>query len=151
MQDLGNGIIEGLIKGLDDDSALLGNKIGRIGEDAIGEFEKALDTAALSLQQTSNFNPTITPVLDLSGVQATAAGIQGMLGTKPFSTDVSFQQANQLLAETSQTDNDPDKEEAVRSITFIQTNNSPESLNVARIYKNTNGQIERAKRELEKL
>jgi len=151
MMRMGNDIIEGLIVGLDGNANNLNHKLIRIGDSAVSTFQNALDIASNSLQETSNFNPTITPVLDLSGVQATATGIQGMLGTKPFTTDVSYQQANQLLAETSQTDNGQDKEENVRSITFIQTNHSPESLNVARIYKNTNGQIERAKRELEKL
>lgn len=152
MMRMGNDIIEGLIIGLDDNSGNLNKKITRINQDAMQTFTKALNDTATNIEMSSEFNPTITPVLDLSKVQEGAAGINGLLGTSPFTPDVSFQQANQLLAETSR-DNEPDtdKEENVRSITFIQTNNSPESLNTARIYKNTNGQIERAKRELEKL
>jgi hypothetical protein len=146
---LGNDIIDGLVIGLDQNGSDLNHKLVRISNSAASTFQNALASAANALQETSDFNPTITPVLDLSGVQATAAGIQGMLGTKPFTTDVSYQQANQLLAETSQTDNDQDKEEPVRQITFIQTNNSPEELSTARIYKNTRSQIELARKELE--
>ena len=149
MMRMGNDIIEGLIIGLDDKSRNLNQKLNRIGNTAVSTFQNALDTASNTLQETSEFNPTITPVLDLTQVQASAAGIQNMLGTKPFTTDVSFRQANQLLAETSQTDNnDQEKEEPVRSITFIQTNNSPEQLSTAIIYKKTRSQIELAKEEL---
>lgn len=152
MMRMGNDIIEGLIIGLEDNSGNLNKKITRINQDAMQTFTKALNDTATNIEMSSEFNPTITPVLDLSKVQEGAAGINGLLGTTPFTPDVSFQQANQLLAETSR-DNEPeiDREENVRSITFIQTNNSPESLSTSRIYKNTNSQIERAKQELEKI
>lgn len=149
---LGNDVVDGLVLGINSNSQksdIAGEKMGRGLTDS---FRNALAETSRIIENSTEFKPTITPVLDLTQVQANAGLIGGLLGNQQLTAGVSVQAANQLLAETTP-DRDEDKsdEEKTRTITFIQTNNSPEALNTATVYKRTRSQIELAKKELEKV
>jgi hypothetical protein len=149
--DISKHIPEGVVHTLDHDTSaeVAGADLAKRTTNA---FQMALASVRDTLPYSDEFNPTITPVLDLTQVQAAAGGINGLLAAQQLTADVSVQAANQLLAETTpRDDDDEDKEAPVRSLSFTQINNSPEALSTAKIYKNTNSQIARAKEELEKV
>lgn len=148
---IGEDVVDGFIMGLEANSKA-------VEKSSIGMFTAFTDTfgSALAethaiLQNTNEFNPTITPVLDLTQVQASAGQINGLLATQSLTAGVSADAASQLLAETTPVEDPEDTPKENISLTFIQTNNSPESLSTAKIYKNTGSQIARAKEELEKI
>jgi spore maturation protein SpmB len=105
-------------------------------------------TAALA--QAEALSPTITPVLDLTGIQKDAMKIGKIVAT-PISVGSSFSSASQaahgvnsnaaaVLAATIKP-----TETTVRDVTFVQNNTSPKALSSAEIYRQTKNQISVAK------
>lgn len=148
---LGEDVATGFIMGLEANA----RAVEKSSETTFGSFadrvRESLTNISDGLGNTSEFNPTITPVLDLTQVQTSASQINGLLATQSLTAGVSADAASQLLAETAPVDDEEETPKENISLTFIQTNNSPESLSTARIYKNTNSQIARAKEELERI
>jgi tape measure domain-containing protein len=122
-----------------------------------------LDPAAEMTDNSSNFGeklksmlaemdgmqPTIAPVIDLSNVKMGVDAIGSMMDGTSIDAGVSLDNARLISASTSAT-----KEEVIRpeagsgGVTFIQNNHSPRALSEADIYRNTNGQVARAAKEL---
>lgn len=133
-------------------------RAGAVGSDIGGTMftavQKSLDQIKSAVASDFKANPTIRPVLDLSGVRKDAGLIGGIL--KPPTLDVST--ANRAAASTydaitrtqaAQSQIRASEEPvAGDNITFIQNNNSPKALDNTEIYRNTRNQISTAKREL---
>ena len=102
------------------------------------------------LENIEEFNPTITPVLDLTGVTKSATQLGGILGVAQMSADLSYGQANALLQATRQRDEATVSAEvqAPREIRFEQTINAPVALSNAEIFRQTRSQLAMAKEEL---
>lgn len=102
------------------------------------------------LEGLGDFNPTITPVLDLTKVKMGAQEIGSLMDVMPISPTTSFEQARLIstTADLSKSAADPAAQVGPTEITFNQNNYSPEALSVSDIYRNTNSQIARAKEEL---
>jgi len=151
MIEMGNDIIRGQIIGLEQLSPRLNRSITGISESAVDTFHEALSKASYGMEKLSEFNPTITPVLDLSQVQATARGIGGIIGPNAITAGVSVDQANLLATQAAQAQDVAAQEQTpeAREVKFEQHNYSPEALNTAKIYKQTRSLIEVTKKELE--
>lgn len=93
--------------------------------------------------------PTIAPVIDLSNVKMGVEAIGSMMEGASIEAGASFDNAKLISASTS-----AQKEEAIQSstseggVTFVQNNYSPRALSESDIYRNTNGQVARAAKEL---
>ena len=105
---------------------------------------------AAGLGDINEFNPTITPVLDLSKVQEGAGNISGILGTSTISPTVSTNQAVVISAAAAAVASGEGTVGASgpTEVNFNQTINAPKALSTNDIYRNTKSQIILAKEEL---
>jgi tape measure domain-containing protein len=109
--------------------------------------EKALD----AVESITDFNPIITPVLDLTGVQKDAKSLNGLFGNPSLPATASYGQAAMLsaMANTQQETDSVNAQSGPTEIKFEQNNYSPEALSTNDIYRQTRSQIALAKRELD--
>jgi len=146
----GEWIAEGFAIGLDRDRSaeIAANDLMNRTADA---FKSSLSMVSDGLNYLDEFNPVITPVLDLTKVAEDSALIAGYIQTsQKIAPNVSMNQArviastaNEVPASTS--GNTPGE---TSGVTFVQTINSPTQLATADIYKQTRNQITIAKEEL---
>lgn len=82
--EVGIGLGEGLIVGMNriKDRVL---SVGEdLGEESAKSLSSAMKTASKLFDSTINYTPTITPVVDMSNVRASASGINALLGPNGF-------------------------------------------------------------------
>lgn len=80
----GRMIVEGLVKGVDGSAKNAVDSIEKLGNSMYSAFEGVIDTFTGDV----DLNPTITPVIDLSSVQAGAATLNSMFGTTDLSSSL---------------------------------------------------------------
>ena len=149
-QDIGISLGTGLAIGIADSSNLATKEATDMGKSIQKGWAKASTELSMSMANIDEFNPTITPILDLSLVQSGAKGLSGMLGNKAFDANLSVQAANDISRATLVSNDEP---EALTStgpteIKFEQNIYAPKELSTNDIYRNTKGQIALAKEEL---
>jgi hypothetical protein len=132
-----------MAKGLTDSSKLVTDAAETVADDALTAMRDSLKN--IQLESLLNTEPVITPVLDLTAVQAGAARLAGIVpGT------VSFGQASAISSAQLAAQN----EEAVvaatggTSVKFEQNNYSPEALTEIEIYRQTKNQLSQLKSAL---
>lgn len=146
--ELGDSADEGFAMGFDRSAGLVTDSAESVGHAAIDSMRKTLSGLSDLVSGDIDMNPTITPVLDLSGVKKNASQIGSLLGTNSLSVDSTYASAkdasagydnNQLaFAETAAQMAEP-------KVEFNQTNISPEPISSARVYRNTQTQLSAAK------
>lgn len=149
-------VFEGIDDGNDTDrAAAAGDSIGTsITSSAI----KAVKNSVAGINDAVNTNidasPTIKPVLDLTGIQSGAKSLNGLLTSNPalslatsndVATSVSLQEQEKNAKLSIEADDTSTKSPSVQ---FIQNNNSPKSLSVTEIYRQTNNQLSVLKGDL---
>jgi tape measure domain-containing protein len=130
-------------------SAGFSGAAGAITDAAMGALEgvkKTINDISDAIATGIDSNPVITPILDLSQVQAQAADLDSLTKMTPISTATSFGQASAISAMQQPTTAD----ETVgtvpgTSIKFEQNNYSPESLSEIEIYRQTNNVLSQLK------
>jgi hypothetical protein len=143
------------------DGAVMGfHKFGYRATNAAAELgENVIDAMASTLtgidkvlgSDLIDFNPTITPVLDLSAVRKDASTLGALLNLRPL--DVSgaaeLAQMASVAYEDTRSDGSSENDEPKGGDTYIfnQTNTSPKALSEEEIYRKTNNLISRKKRE----
>lgn len=134
----------GFALGIENNSELPNKAIVNAGD----MMTKTLSKVSSDLQNTSEFNPTITPVLDLTKVAADASLINSLLPN--MAGTLSFAQANSIAATQKQTQesNSEISPGGTSEVKFEQNIFAPEQLSTADIYKQTRNQITIAKEEL---
>jgi len=148
----GGYITDGLVEGMSDSAIRSERAATSMATGVVQSFNTALENAKVVMEGTDEFNPTITPILDLSNVKATANQLGTILGTQPLQATASLQAANNVSAETTRARENAAVEEQqtfVREVKFEQNNYSPTQLNTATLYRQNRNQIELAKKELE--
>ena len=98
------------------------------------------------IEEDPSFQPEIKPILDLEELKKQAGGIGGLIPAVGVTASIanSARPAAPIAVDTS----DTKSQNGVTNITFNQTNNSPEALDAATIYRNTNTQLAMAKDKL---
>lgn len=146
--EIGNNIMLGWAGGIEGGQPHVQKTLTNVANNMTKTFNSALSD---SLSNMSEFNPVITPVLDLTRVQSQSSKIAGYLNVSSITPGASIQQAN-VISNTSGGSNNTSTPSTINSqpgdITFIQNNNSPKALSAADIYRNTKSQIALAKEEL---
>ena len=146
--EIGNNIMLGWAGGIEGGQPHVQKTLTNVANNMTKTFNSALSD---SLSNMSEFNPVITPVLDLTRVQSQSSKIAGYLNVSSITPGASMQQAN-VISNTSGGSNNTSTPSAVNNqpgdITFIQNNNSPKALSAADIYRSTKSQIALAKEEL---
>jgi Tape measure protein len=115
------------------------------------KLQRTMRDISGALSANINMDPTITPVLDLSSVEAGAKQLGDLTNVTPITAAASFGQATAISAEQQAAAADAataasDAAAAAPApIQFIQKNSSPESLSTAEIYRQTRNQLSMAK------
>jgi tape measure domain-containing protein len=156
--EIGTHIPEGLVLGISKASHLATESMSMLASDMSDSFNidpkdmtSILSKLVASFNDMDEFNPVITPVLDLTKVQSAASGIAGYLKDSPITADLSIQQAR-IISTTADIGTDATSTPpptAPTSVSFEQTINAPTALSTNEIYRNTRNQITLAKEELD--
>jgi hypothetical protein len=119
-----------------------------IGYNMIDAMSKSLTGLSKVLgSDLIDFDPTITPVLDLSLVKKDAAEMLKMLDIPSLnlsSTSANAQSAKESVVSSKADPNDQNPGSSGTTYNFTQNNTSPKALPPAEIYRNTNNIISRA-------
>jgi tape measure domain-containing protein len=152
---IGKPISEGVAYGIDQNAGLVTDSVRSMGKTSILEMKKTMSGLAEAISADDvNYNPTITPVLDLSQVKKDAGSIGGLLTANPINAAVSFGQASDILASRAAAENDALQNQDVNtqpvptSIKIEQNNTSPKALSTIDIYRQTNNALSLAKKAL---
>ena len=131
-------IPEGVALGIDKGSRFVTKAVDRMAEGAVSAMNDAVSKSYDILGSDDNFNPTITPILDLSQVRKESAGLNSMFGTETVSLASSFNQndiqniqngnlMNQLLTKMDRILNTDTRKPANITNTFtVNGNDNPE-------------------------
>lgn len=146
---LGEGVSEGMAVGVGNASHLASNAAADMGESMIDSMAKSLTGLSKVLgSDLIDFNPTITPVLDLSSVQKDAQSLADILSMQKLDVASSYrnaQSAGSGYEQNRKDENFPGEEKAGNSVTFVQNNSSPKALSAEEIYRQTNNLISKTK------
>lgn len=146
MKELGGYVGEGFAIGVEN----TGERVAEAGENmsnaAYDAMAKAIGGVNELLEDDPSFKPEIKPILDLTEIQKQAKGINNFLPA----IGVTAQAANAARppAPIAVDNSDKNSQNGVTNITFNQTNNSPEALDAATIYRQTHTQLAMAKDKL---
>jgi hypothetical protein len=148
--EVGGYVVDGLVIGINDGSKSVTKAGTDLAKTTVDSFTKATEGISYGLNNINEFNPRITPVLDLSRVQKDAKSLTSMLGTNPLSASLSLSNAKVISAQTSQDSKTAEIPVQANSggVTFEQNIYAPTALNANDIYRNTRSQITLAKEEL---
>lgn len=133
---------QGLALGFGSMTSVVADSAATVGKTAILAMSKSISGLSDLINDNVQVNPTITPVLDLSGVKKSASQLGNMLSTAPVSVTSSYNKAkiasagysaNQFTSATDSKTTAP----ASPSVVFKQYNTSPKALSSADIYRQT--------------
>ncbi len=146
MKEIGGYMGDGLAIGIRDTNANIADASTSMGKTAYDALSKALDGVNDLLEDDPSYQPEIKPVLDLTEIQKQANGLGSMMPA----IGVTAQAANNArpAAPIAVDNSDKNSQNGVTNITFNQTNNSPEALDAATIYRQTKTQLAMAKDKL---
>lgn len=147
--EVGRFVAEGFALGLAGSDAPIAGAHDMV-KNTTQAFKDSIGKAMEELDGMGEFNPVITPVLDLTRVTAEARGLGGMMSdTASFSPSQSFGRANSIASTREPIEEvSSGGSEGPSVVKFEQNNYSPEALSTSDIYKNTRNQISLAKDEL---
>ena len=146
MKEIGGYMGEGLAIGIRDEQTNIAEASTGLGKAAYNALDKALDGVNDLIEEDPSFQPEIKPVLDLEELKKQAGGIGGLMPA--VGVTASIANSARPPAPIAVDSSDTKSQNGVTNITFNQTNNSPEALDAATIYRNTNTQLAMAKDKL---
>lgn len=142
-------MVDGVVGGLDKNSYQAANAVSSMGDNMIDRMSKSLSGLSKVLgSDLIDFNPTITPVLDLTSVREEAANLSRMMNVAPLDVSTSAQNAQSAGSSYENNRAPDDASDTPRGgdvYNFTQNNTSPKALSNAEIYRQTNNLISRKK------
>jgi phage-related protein len=147
--EVGEFMAEGMANALKEDD-MAENSAVQMAERIVSSFHATISKIPDSLNGLGEFNPVITPVLDLTKVQAGARSIDQMMAISTITPEVSIGRARTIATTTEleSSGSDTPAYTGPAEVNFVQNNYSPEALSTNDIYRNTKSQIALAKEEL---
>lgn len=134
MAGIGGYMVEGLAQGLDENGNRAVDAANNMAANTVDAFNKAIKDGVDD--ELGSFNPTIRPVLDMSDINRDLSNLR--------SIPVPAQVQGASDAAMSRTQQNAEAVAGMRpSITFNQTNNSPEALSEADIARSTRNLVAR--------
>jgi tape measure domain-containing protein len=145
--EIGEFVTEGLAQGITATTKSVANAAEGLAGVAVDSMKQSFADLTMNIIGT---DPTITPVLDLSQIQADAKNMSDMLNVVPITAAASYNQAAAISADqnTVQTALDETASTEASVIKFEQNNYSPTALSEADIYRQTKNQLSQAKAAL---
>ena len=147
---IGQDINQGLINGLDKNHRVQ-IASANLATDTVTAFSNAMSKVKMNLEGIDEFNPTITPVLDLSNITRDAKSVTAMLGGSTISASLSYASAASIAKTTdlSRSQSQQTEPQVIhKEVKFEQNNYSPKALTTNDVYRNTRSQVSLAKKEL---
>ena len=147
--ELGMYVALGLAKGIINNTNKAEEASANMSSGVLDEFAKMVEDISSSIDSVVDFEPTISPVLDLSGVASTASSLNSLLSANAISIDTSINKAQS--ASRGYDDNTYQGEEGgttVNNFEYTQNNYSPESLSPTEVYRQTKNQLSTVKERL---
>jgi len=148
--ELGSGIVEGMVLAVVRDTPLAEEASADMGNRMIDSMSKTLTGLAAVLgSDLIDFDPTITPVLDLSDVRKNAGELISLLNVPTLDLTSSIRSAQQTNAsyEQNRTDDTPsDAKSGGDTYNYNQYNTSPKALSDEEIYRQTKNLISTKRR-----
>lgn len=142
---LGNYFVDGLKIGMEE-------TWGGVETTAANGTQQVLSAVAKALsdfEAIGDLNPIITPVLDLSLVEAQARTLGDILGIDSLATEMSYINAQDIATTSQEQAAGPQSVDGGNTyVTLEQNNYSPKALSTADIYRGQKSQIALARREL---
>lgn len=143
---IGEFVPQGAALGIDRESGVLTKSVTAMGQDSLTVMKRAMSDIATLVTNNMDMAPTLRPVVDLDGVRASAAQIDGILGNKTIKM---LTTADRLVGIKMGVDSN--KEIALdnmnqpvvggTNVTLTQNNYSPEALSAFEIYRQTRNQM----------
>ena len=131
---IGKFVDEGFALGLKNYSGLAESEAANMAEGSLNAVQTAIDQLSGIVDGTIDINPTITPTLDLSAINARSAALDNMFSNRHIALQANNEE--QQAAMMSKLGNIiAEQNSEPRSITFNQTNNSPKALSRQEIYR----------------
>jgi tape measure domain-containing protein len=147
---MGTMMIAGVVNSLSDNSKYAEQASADLGKNMIDSMGETLTGLSKVLgSDLIDFDPTITPVLDLSQVKKDASGISDLLNLPKFDVSGSYNSAKSAGSgfEANQSDGEETPGgNSGKTYNFVQNNNSPKALDAIEIYRQTDNLISKAKR-----
>ncbi len=151
-QEFGHYSGEGLALGFEDSGTMVERSAALVANNAFDAVKRSMSGLSDLMSANVNLDPTIRPIIDLSGVAQGAAQIGGMLDQKAISADLSYRQALGVSAGMNRASDSGDSAKQViiqKSVNLTQNNTSPQYLSEVDIYRKTHNQLDMAKEALE--
>ena len=146
---MGTMMIAGVVNSLNDNADRSSKAASDVGKGMVKSMSETLDGLSAVLgSDIGEFNPTITPVLDLTQVKKEAATVSDLLSLPTFDVSGTYASAKNASSEFDANRSEDDgtgQNGSAPSYTFNQTNNSPKALSPIEIYRQTDNLISRAK------
>ena len=141
---------QGLIDGMESQTPAIERTATTLADRTVEAFSTALSGVSNMLDTSPEFNPTITPILDLTRVINSAGQIADYINTSAtLSPGYSYAQARNIATTANAQQDDAIKAPAgAGEVVFNQTINAPTQLSTSEIYRQTRNQITMAKQEL---
>jgi tape measure domain-containing protein len=149
-KEIGEHIPEGIAYGIEKNAGVIQKSLNNAHKMSLSGIGKTFSALSNAIQNSNlDFNPRITPVLDLSLVQRDAATLNSMVSS-PVSAAVSYSHAADISesqrAAYEAAATTPAAEPVVASVNLTQINNSPKALSDVEIYRQTNNQMSQLKK-----
>lgn len=141
--EIGRNVMLGFITGVENSGPMLQSAMEKGADSVVQTAKTAFGNVPNVLEGIVDMDPVITPVLDLSSVEADAKKLGDLADVVPISAAASFDQASAINVPTAS-----EAEQAAQagsSFEFNQYNTSPEKLSEIEIYRQTKNQLSQVK------
>lgn len=154
MYNIAGGLAEGFVKGFKHDKTAV-NSAETFAGDMVTRINDTLAHVASIMDNIDEFNPTISPVLDLTNIEKGAARMGSIMGKPKIAADVSFEQAASIAVATRQdqaaaaeSDSSSNKPVTIlKEVNYNQTINAPTRLSTADIYRDSKSLVSVSQKE----
>ena len=143
MKTIGGFMGEGLAIGIRAEHENIANASEGMGKTAYDALSQALEGVNDLIGEDPSYKPEVKPVLNLEEMQKQAKGINSLMPA--IGTTLTAANGARPTIPVDAKFDDKNSQNGTTNITFNQTNNSPEALDAADIYRNTKTQLAMAK------
>lgn len=143
MKTIGGFMGEGLAIGIRAEHENIANASEGMGKTAYETLSKALEGVNDLIEEDPSYKPEVKPVLNLEEMEKQAKGINSLMPA--IGTTLNAANGARPTIPVDAKFDDKNSQNGTTNITFNQTNNSPEALDAADIYRNTKTQLAMAK------
>lgn len=143
-------IVDGLVIGLNDHGRA-SKSSANMADGVKNAFMSTIGNISSEIEGMDEFNPTITPVLDLTNVEKKAGDIARLMSTSDLGVSAALTQAEAIsINKLPDYDDSRSNSSGPTEIKFEQNIHAPKALRTGDIYRQTKSQITLAKEKLGK-